>query len=88
MEDVTASNGSAIRYAELFTADAEVSWTLSQRHQMEGSSKPLRIRLSVQNLFDKRRSVQDSNGRVTIAFQPSLIDPLGRAIAIRASRAF
>lgn len=87
VEDVSALVPYSIRYAAFGTADAGMSWTLPQKDSKPGHSKPLRLWLTVENLLDKRFSVRDSNGQVPAAFSPAFLDPTGRVIVIRASRA-
>ncbi|MES2450219.1 MAG: hypothetical protein V4610_06605 [Pseudomonadota bacterium] len=87
VEDISALAPYSIRYAAFGTADAGMSWTLPQKDSKPGRSKPLRLWLTVENLFDKRFSVRDSNGQVPAAFSPAFLDPTGRVIVIRASRA-
>lgn len=44
--------------------------------------KGSRLRLSVQNIFDKVRDVRDGSGLVPLSYQPGYIDPRGRYIEI------
>ena len=86
VEDMTAAEAYSVRYDDFWTADAEVSWTFGRSGGAE--AKPLRLSLGVQNMFDKRLSVRDSNGQTPRQFLPAFLDPLGRVVTIRASRAF
>ena len=48
----------------------------------------LRVSLSVDNVFDARRRVEDEDGVVPDAFQPFRIDPTGRYIGVDLRKAF
>jgi len=47
-----------------------------------------RVALQVQNLFDRRQSVQDSTGITPIAFAPGYLDPVGRTVWLTLRKAF
>ncbi len=47
-----------------------------------------RVGLSIDNLFDARQRVTDSNGDVPLRYQPFLIDPTGRAFEIEFRKMF
>lgn len=51
---------------------------------LEGS----RIGLSIDNLFDARQRVTDSNGEVPLRYQPFLIDPVGRSFELEFRKMF
>ena len=48
----------------------------------------LRVALQVMNLFDRRQSVQDSEGATPIAFAPGYLDPVGRTVWLTVRKAF
>lgn len=50
--------------------------------------KGTRIGLGVDNLFDARQRVTDSNGDVPLRYQPFLIDPVGRSFEIELRKMF
>jgi hypothetical protein len=50
--------------------------------------KNARLSLSVDNVFDARQRVTDSNGDVPLRYQPYLIDPVGRSIGIELRKMF
>ncbi|MGB3738499.1 MAG: TonB-dependent receptor [Pontixanthobacter sp.] len=54
----------------------------------DGALKNLRISAKVDNVFDGRRTVIDSDGITPIGFQPFLIDPVGRFIGIDVRKLF
>lgn len=47
-----------------------------------------RIQLRVDNLFDARQRVTDTNGEVPAAFAPNLVDPLGRVVRLTFRKQF
>ncbi len=47
-----------------------------------------RISLSIDNIFDARQRVTDSNGDVPLRYQPFLIDPVGRSFEIEFRKMF
>lgn len=44
--------------------------------------KDLRVRLTIDNIFNARQDVRDATGAVPFNFQPDVIDPVGRVIGI------
>ena len=50
--------------------------------------KGARASLMVNNVFDARQRVTDAAGQVPIAYQPQLIDPLGRVIGVELRKLF
>ncbi len=53
-----------------------------------GPFKNMRASLRINNVFDGRRRVVDSNGDTPISFQPLLIDPTGRYLGIQLRKLF
>lgn len=47
-----------------------------------------RISLDIENLFDARQQVTDSNGEVPLRYQPYLVDPVGRSFEIEFRKMF
>ncbi|MFD1786575.1 TonB-dependent receptor [Sphingomonas floccifaciens] len=47
-----------------------------------------RVELNVRNLLDTRLRVTDANGSVPINYQPDLLDPIGRTVAISFRKLF
>ncbi|TMJ15177.1 MAG: TonB-dependent receptor [Alphaproteobacteria bacterium] len=47
-----------------------------------------RVTLSINNLFNNRLDVRDSNGVTPLSYQPGYIDPLGRSIRISFRKMF
>ncbi len=54
----------------------------------EGLFKDLRVSFRIDNVFDGRRLVKDSNGDTPLGFQPLLIDPTGRYVGIDIRKLF
>lgn len=50
--------------------------------------KGTRVSLAVDNLFDARQRVTDSNGDVPLRYQPFLVDPVGRTFSIELRKLF
>jgi hypothetical protein len=51
-------------------------------------AKGARIALAVTNLFDTRQAVRDATGMTPSAFEPGLLDPPGRVLAITVGKVF
>lgn len=85
--DISSDQHSTVHYAGLWILNAEISYTFATRDR-EGNlgGKPLRIWLSVENLFDRRLGVRTANGDTPTAFQPAFIDPIGRVVLLRLSK--
>lgn len=54
----------------------------------DGLFKDLRVSFRIDNVFDGRRLVKDSNGDTPLGFQPLLIDPTGRYVGIDIRKLF
>ena len=54
----------------------------------EGLFKNLRVSFRIDNVFDGRRLVRDSNGDTPIGFQPLLLDPTGRYVGVDIRKLF
>jgi hypothetical protein len=50
--------------------------------------KNTRVSFSIDNLFDARQRVTDSDGNVPLRYQPYLIDPVGRFIGVELRKMF
>ncbi len=50
--------------------------------------KNTRVTFSIDNIFDARQRVTDSNGDVPLRYQPYLIDPVGRFIGVELRKMF
>jgi iron complex outermembrane receptor protein len=66
-------------------ADLGAQRTLVRAHPFFRGS---RVTLSVNNLFNNRLDVRDSNGVTPLSYQPGYIDPLGRSIRISFRKMF
>jgi len=83
--------GSDLDFSDLFMLDMRVfvrfdtNASLLERHPW---LKGVRLRLKVENLFDARREVRDSNGQVPLSYQPGYIDPRGRFMEISLRKQF
>lgn len=54
----------------------------------QGLLKGMRVAFRMDNVFDARRRVTDSNGNTPTAFQPFVIDPTGRFIGVDIRKLF
>ena len=54
----------------------------------DGVLKNVRVSLRADNIFDARRTITDENGDTPLAYQPFLIDPVGRYIGIDLRKLF
>ena len=50
--------------------------------------KNTRVSFSIDNVFDARQRVTDSDGNVPLRYQPYLIDPVGRFIGVELRKMF
>jgi len=46
------------------------------------------VRLDIENIFDNRPKVRDSNGQTPLSYQPALLEPVGRTIGITFRKLF
>ncbi|WP_271077361.1 hypothetical protein [Aurantiacibacter sp. MUD61] len=90
-------NGSGLPGStDLFFSDnLTVNWRgfvdLSERTSLVEAAPILdnvRISVAIDNLFDSRQSVVDSNGDTPLRYQPFLIDPRGRSFGIEIRKLF
>ncbi len=79
-----------IDFSGLATADLRLFADLARLPptRNEAWATGARISLAVTNLLDTRQSVHDATGVTPIAFEPGLLDPPGRVIAITARKVF
>jgi len=88
--DGTGAPGSTdLSIDDLATVDLRLFADLGQvLKKDDGLFKNLRASFRINNLFDGRRRVTDSNGDTPISFQPLLIDPTGRYVGIQLRKLF
>lgn len=83
---------STLRFGDLATFNLRTFVALDQQKWLVGSEpgffKNARLSLRVDNLFDARQRVTDQNGVVPLAYQPALIDPVGRYVEIELRKLF
>ncbi len=76
-------------FDDLATFDIRLFTELGQLvGRNEGVLKNFRVSLRMDNIFDARRQVTDSNGDTPTNFQPFLIDPVGRFIGVDLRKLF
>lgn len=74
---------------DLVTFDLRAFSNLGELLKREdGFLDGLRVSLRLDNIFDTRREVRDSNGVTPINYQPFLIDPVGRYVGIDVRKLF
>ena len=80
-----------LRFGELATLDLRLFVDLEQRERLMAISpffKGMRVSLRLDNVFDSRQSVTESDGTVPINYQPFLLDPVGRRFEIELRKLF
>jgi hypothetical protein len=90
--DGTGLPGSTdLEFGSLFTLDLRLFANLGEQESLVKKMpflKGTRISFEVDNLFDSRRTVTDSNGDVPVRYQPLLLDPTGRYIGVEFRKMF
>ncbi len=85
--DITWGTADRVRYGALWTIDSAISFTFRRGNAAgDDAGKPLRLWLSIENIFNRRQQVNDGSGRVPAAFQKAFLDPLGRSVTLRLSK--
>lgn len=83
---------SDLRFGDLATFDMRAFVALDQQKWLVGEDpgffKDARLSLRVDNIFDTRQRVTDNTGSVPLAYQPALIDPVGRFVEIEFRKLF
>ena len=80
-----------LTFGDYVTLDLRVFADLNQRTALIKQApflKNTRISFAVDNVFDARQRVTDSNGDVPLRYQPFLIDPVGRTVAVELRKLF
>lgn len=80
-----------LHFGDLATFDVRLFVDFNQQESVLKSVpflKNTRVSLSIDNVFDARQRVTDSNGDVPLRYQPYLIDPVGRSIGIELRKMF
>jgi hypothetical protein len=78
-------------FGDLLTFDLRMFADLSRQERLVEKMpflKNVRVSLGVDNLFDARQRVTDSNGEVPLSYQPFLLDPEGRFIEFEIRKIF
>lgn len=83
---------SDLHFGDLATFDLRAFVALDQQKWLVGEEpgffKDARISLRIDNVFDTRQRVTDNTGTVPLAYQPALIDPVGRFVEIEFRKLF
>lgn len=80
-----------LEFGSLATVDLRVFADLGRQERLVERMPFLnnvRVSLAVDNVFDTRQRVTDSNGNVPLSYQPFLIDPVGRFIEFEIRKVF
>jgi len=81
----------ALRFGSVTRLNLRLFADLGQQRRLVEASpffKGARVSLQVNNLLGSRQRVTDGNGRVPAAYQPELVDPLGRVFALEVRKLF
>ncbi|QGP80095.1 TonB-dependent receptor [Sphingobium sp. CAP-1] len=84
---VTTSDGD-LRFGALTTFDLRLFANLSNRFRGKNWARGTRVSLSVENIFNRRQAVTDSDGDTPLAYQPAYLDPEGRTVKLSVRRIF
>jgi len=82
---------SDLRFGSTFDVDLRAFVNLGQQEKLTKAVpffKNARLSLEVDNLFNSRQRVTDSNGKVPDSYLPDLIDPRGRIVGIEFRKQF
>lgn len=83
--------GQALRFGSVTRLNLRLFADLGQQRRLAEQSpffKGARVSLLVNNLLGSRQRVTDGKGRVPDAYQPELVDPLGRVLALEFRKLF
>jgi hypothetical protein len=78
------STAGDLRFSPLTKMNARLFVNLSQIPSLVDSNwaRGARVSLRIDNVFDARQKVRDSNGLTPSRYQPGFLDPVGRVIKI------
>ena len=83
---------SDLDFGDLATFNLRLFADLEQQRWLVGETpgffKGARLSVRVDNLFDAQQRVTDETGAVPLSYQPGLIDPLGRTVAVELRKVF
>lgn len=85
-----ASTANSLRFADLTTVDLRLFADLGLQPFANGRDwlRGARVALSVDNVFDRRQSVTDADGRTPANYRPELLDPIGRYVELSFRKLF
>jgi hypothetical protein len=87
----TAAAPARLRFGGLATANLRLFADLGQRPDWVRAHpwmRGMRVAVSIDNLLGDRQRVLDGTGVTPVNFQPSLLDPLGRAVRLSVRKLF
>lgn len=85
----TGAPGSTdLLFGDLATFDVRLFADLGEIIDDDGIWKGARVSLRADNIFDTRREVVDQDGNTPLAYQPFLIDPIGRFLGVEFRKLF
>lgn len=85
------SGADRLRFSPLATVNLRLFANLGAQRDLVKKIPFLRgsrVRIAIDNLFNDRQKVRDSNGLTPLSFQPGYLDPLGRTISISFRKLF
>jgi hypothetical protein len=81
-----------LRFGDIGTLNLRAFMALDQQKWLAGEKpgffKGARLSLRIDNIFDTRQRVTDDTGTVPLAYQPGLMDPVGRFVEIEFRKLF
>jgi hypothetical protein len=77
-----------IEFHPFLGADVSAFTELGQVFPRYPFTKGLRVSLNVENLFDSRQRVRDQSGNTPLRYQPYLLNPTGRTVALSLRKNF
>ena len=81
-----------LTFHDLATFDLRLFMNLEQQKWLAGDTpgfwKGARLSLRVDNILDAHQRVTDGTGTVPIGYQPDLVDPVGRTVAVELRKVF
>ncbi len=78
----------ALRFGSLATFDIRLFADLGQRFPTTKWAGGMRVSLSLQNVLNERQRVTYTTGATPLAYQPALLDPVGRAALLTIRKLF
>jgi len=91
VDSVGSAGTTSLRFGDLTKLNGRLFVDLGQQKSLVAAHpffKSARLTFKIDNLLDTRQKVTDQNGVVPTAYQPDLLDPLGRVIGLELRKQF